>query len=127
MSEKKTRGHRIYAMRVTEENVRWAAAERFQRITPDYLLVFSLRRKPKRAAAITEREAGALSKGDLKWLEDCGIVLVAEAMAQKQAETGARMKEMTERLETALEEEARKAGEGTHGTESDGGPGTGSV
>lgn len=79
MEQKKTIAYKLYAMMTTEKNVAVATQYRFQRITPNYILVYG--ENDPDGVSYTEVKANDLanlSRRDLQWLEDANIVLIRE-------------------------------------------------
>ncbi len=66
-------------MLTNENNVAIASKYRFQRITPNYTLVYG-EEEPKDAKCteITANDISNLSREDFQWLEDANLILIRE-------------------------------------------------
>lgn len=109
--------YRLYAAAVSEERMEAAARERFCRIGPRYILVYTEKEPPEDAVEITEAESGRLGREEARWIRECNLILLAEDAARREESIAADMAERLKRLEEALQTEWERA----HGTEPDGG------
>lgn len=106
--------YRLFLMKYSLENVKFASSFRFSRVTPNYILVYAQRARLKppdgKSGEIKAEELGVTSKQDQGWLMDCVSSLMAEAIKRSEKDDLQRISEMVVRLERELELEAR-AGE----------------
>ena len=103
--------YRLYALRPVQENIARAAAMRFQRMTPGYILVYAPKPPDGEAVEVESEEIHrqrqpGLSRRDQAWLYDCTALLVRERLEQRDQETRLRLNDLVAQLELALEEEA---------------------
>ena len=111
---KATIKYELYAMEATMENIAMVQKERFYRITPTYILFYKKKCRKKGEQCynkIGESELGYLTEDDIRWLEDCNVVLLAEDVVKHREEITADMGSMVDRLEKALREEKAKHGQ----------------
>ena len=117
MSRKKiNKRYRLYAMKVTPENMSLAHQERFARITPEYVLVYT-KHKHTVFAEITDENVKILSDKDRQWLMDCNMALIAEEVVNGKNDFVAEMSVKIAELEKALvrEKELIEHGDGECG------------
>ena len=100
--------YKLYAVGVTTESMKEVSTERFCRITPFYILVYTAGDAPKNSVEMTQTETHRLSEQDEQWLRDCNIVIIAEEAKKRESEIAADMAERLSRLEDALKEEKEK-------------------
>lgn len=100
--------YKLYAVGVTPDNIKEVSSERFCRITPFYILVYTAGNPPKDSVEMTQTETHRLSEQDEQWLYDCNIVILAEEAKKHETEIAADMAERLARLEAALKEEKEK-------------------
>ena len=98
--------YRLYALRPVQENIARAAAMRFQRMTPGYILVYAPKPPDGEAVEVESEEIHRLSRRDQAWLYDCTALLMRERLEQRDQETRLRLNDLVAQLELALEEEA---------------------
>lgn len=120
----KKQKYRLFAMAVTEANVERAAAERFCRICPGYILIYlSGKRRIEGAAEVAGEDLKRLTDADRAWLRESNLAILAEA-AEKAGmtarETEKRWNATLDLLEAELRAERKRAEEGAadHGPES---------
>lgn len=105
------RKYRLFLMKYSLENVKFASSFRFSRVTQNYILVYAqrVRLKPPdgKSGEIKAEELGATSKQDQGWLMDCVSSLMAEAIKRSEKDDLQRISQMVSQLERELEEEAR--------------------
>lgn len=101
-SEKKH--YRLYVQRTTIEHTAGIHNERFNRITQEYIFVYTMR-EMNGWAEITDENANVLSQQDREWLFGCNMVLIAEEMKDKNNKFGVDMNTVIEELEKALQKE----------------------
>lgn len=79
MEQNKVVAYKLFAMLTTEKNVAVATQYRFQRITPNYILVYG-EEEPDGVdyTEVTANEIQNLSRRDFQWLEDANILLIRE-------------------------------------------------
>lgn len=100
--------YKLYAVEVNPESIKVASQERFCRITPFYILVYTAGKAPKDSIEMTQTETHRLSEQDAQWLGDCNIVILSEEAKKHESEIAANMAERLARLEEALKEEKEK-------------------
>lgn len=105
---KKPAVYRLYAARVTEETAEQAARNRFHRLTPDYILLYSCRKPGKPWVEVEGEDWHRLTKVDETWLWDCAFAMTAEVMERRKGEVNEALADLIDRLEEALEAEAAK-------------------
>lgn len=72
--------YHLYLMSLDRENFSFAVDERFSRITPLYILVYT-QKKLKGFSEITNDNAVLeLSKADLDWLDGCNLCIMREIL-----------------------------------------------
>lgn len=112
---KKTKAYRLFAMEYSLENVDYASAFRFSRITSEYILIYAQKAKlipPTGVCAeVREENINLLTKLDESWLIDCGVSLFADATAKHDKEVIDRLTSMVERFGIELESELAEGGE----------------
>lgn len=103
--------YRLFLMKCSLENVKYASSFRFSRVTPNYILVYAQRARLKppdgKSGEIKAEELGVTSKQDQGWIMDCVASLMAEAIKRSEKDDLQRISEMVARLERELEQEAR--------------------
>lgn len=100
--------YRLYAINSDAENVKRASNERFCRITPFYILIYTNAEIPQNGIEMTQSETHRLSAQDEQWLRDCNIVILAEQAKIHEAEIAAETQKRLDKLEEALLEEREK-------------------
>lgn len=103
MAKKKIQ-YRLYANNVTDFNITIAEKNRFNRITADYLLVYTPD-KMKNWPEITDDTVNILTDTDRKWLFECNMILISEEMAKEGSDFGVDMQRTIDELEKALKRE----------------------
>lgn len=72
--------YRLYIMSLDRENFSIALDERFSRITPLYILLYT-DKKMRGLSEIKNEEAWAeLSKADMEWLKGCNLCIIHETL-----------------------------------------------
>lgn len=117
MSEetRKEEVYALYALSLTEENMKAAAEVRFQRVTADYILLYTKTPPPKGAVEVKGKDVYRLTKQEQKWVFDCVALVMRQAITEQEAQSVKRAAEFLEQLEAELKREAvkpRKGGEG---------------
>ena len=108
----------LYALELTEENIKAVQDKRFYRITPGYILLYERYQRTTNYNAIGDSELSYLSYADKRWLLDCNFAIIAEETEKHKEEIAAQMGLMLDRLEEALKEEQNAGQSGTeHRTE----------
>lgn len=108
MSDTKSIVWRLYAMRPTDENIKFALNERFHRITTKYVLVYTGEKLEEQdVAEISQENYDALSKDDAEWLNENNLEILRE-FEEKHRETIEKaqvdfLKEFKEELEREQE------------------------
>ena len=100
--------YRLYATSADAESIKIASNERFCRITPFYILIYTDGDIPKNGVEMTQSETHRLSAQDEQWLRDCNIVILAEQAKIHEAEIAAETQKRLDKLEEALREERAK-------------------
>ena len=101
--------YRLFAMPVGAKEIEAAEKERFARITPLYVLVYTDSAPPTdNSVEITEDDVERLSGSDRDWLLLCNMALIAEDAKRREKEISSTLGEKIERLERALEEASNK-------------------
>ena len=112
---KKDQKYRLFAMNYALENVDFASSFRFSRVTPEYILIYTQRKRLNppvgKSIEVKEDDISLLTKLDEAWLFDCGISLFADIATRQRKEDVDRLADMVNRLEEELEVESRKEGE----------------
>ena len=103
--------YRLYAMPVKNENIQDAQTERFSRITPEYVLIYT-RHVKKDLPEITDKNIKVLSDSDRQWLSDCNMALIGEEVSRGSNEFVAEMSRKIAELEKALVKEKGLLGDG---------------
>lgn len=105
---KKPAVYRLYAAKVAEETAEKAARNRFHRLTPGYILLYTCRKPGKPWVEVEGYDLHRLTKADETWLWDCAFALTAEAMERRKGEANEALAELVDRFEKALEAEAER-------------------
>ena len=100
--------YRLYVLPMDADGLRTAGKERFYRVTPGYVLIYTDAEISGKHAEMTQNELHRLSHGDSEWLRDCNIVLVAEEMRAHEREIAESMSKRLDAMEAALKAEAEK-------------------
>ena len=108
MEEKKV--YRLYALRVTQESVETAMSERFSRIAPRYILIYTAGEQPKSSLEIKGDDVNRLSKADEDWIMSCAAALLRERLENEKPQTMANLSRMVDQFAAALEAEREKMG-----------------
>lgn len=90
-------------MALTNESVDYAATQRFHRMTPGYILIFTQDEKPKKSVEISVHEAESLTDYDKAWLRNCVEVVLIETVTSE--DSIEKTMTMLEQFEQALQEE----------------------
>lgn len=104
----KTKTYRLYAMRMSDDSISKAVGERFNRITPDYVLIYTDGEKPDNSVLLKDADASRLTDGDQRWLLDCNMVVIAEEAKKHEAEFSQELSERIDALEKFLKAEKEK-------------------
>lgn len=110
MSTKKTK-YRLFAMRPDADGVKCAASNVYSRITPQYVLIYKIGKRPSGALEIKGNDLGRLTIADERWLFEANLKIIAEEAQSKKPETEKKLQAMIDDLERALEEERKKGAE----------------
>lgn len=99
--------NRLFALLYSTENVEYASRNRFVRVTPEYILIYTEKSRLKpptgKAVEIKKENLHTLTAMDESWLFDCGLSLLAEHTANNQ-DGLKNLSDMVDRLEAKLEE-----------------------
>lgn len=102
------KSYRLYAMKLSNTSIERAMGERFSRVTPEYVLVYTDSEKPENAIQLEESEASLMTQADAQWLLDCNVALIAEEAARQKPEILRQLSDKVDELEEALKAEKRK-------------------
>lgn len=105
MEDSEKTKYRLYALSVGRKSVERAAGERFARVTPYYVLIYTTDEPPKGAIELSVDDIDRLSSDDNRWLFDCNIAILAEMSEKRRPEV---MQSLSERIERLEQELARK-------------------
>lgn len=94
--------YQLFAMLVNNASIAVCEKERFCRITPSYVLIYTKRKRVANAVKITESEIGRLTESDERWLWDCNSALLAEEVGRRTPEIIRDLSRKMERLEEEL-------------------------
>ena len=95
--------YRVYAMKVTPENIETAQRKyKYFRATKSYLLVYTEKRKPDKSVLV--RDVGQLPDADKGWVQGCNIIILDE-LARNSPDTQDQMMGFLSDLERELERE----------------------
>lgn len=108
---KKPEVYRLFAAKVTEETAAEAAGNRFHRLTPGYILLYTSKAPGKAWVEVQGKDLQRLTKADETWLWDCGLALTAEVMQRRKGEAVKNLGEMVDQLERELQAEQEKGSE----------------
>lgn len=108
MAEEKV--YRLYALRVTQESVETAMSERFSRIAPGYILIYTAGGQPKNSLEIKGDDVKRLSKADEDWIMSCAAALLRERLEKEKPQTMENLSRMVDQFAAALEAERAKMG-----------------
>ena len=101
-------GWRIAALEPDEKGLELAAAARFSRVTPGYVLLYCDGEIPEGSVEIPAEEFGRLSAGDVRWMTACRVARLEAELEKKKPEMlewmSNKVREMEEML-AALEKE----------------------
>ena len=106
--------YRLYALPLTEENVRKAESKRFSRITVDYVLIYNAGLL-RGGVEITEAEAYRLTEAERRWLRDCNLALIAEKTRENMGGVLQSLSEKVNALEEALKKQKEIEEGAAHG------------
>lgn len=108
MSEEKI--YRLYVLAVTQETIEHAVGERFSRVTPAYVLIYTADAAPEGSVEVSGEDVKRLSKDDEAWLMSCAGRLLMDRLAKEDSRAVQKFSDMVDSLERALAEERRKLG-----------------
>lgn len=106
MEQKKVVAYKLFAMLTTDKNVAVATQYRFQRITPNYILVYG-EEEPDGVdyTEVTPNEIQNLSRRDFQWLEDANVLLIREFAEEHKEPTARSFANFLQELDKNLKEE----------------------
>lgn len=109
MEQKKALVYKLFAMHTNDKNVAIATQYRFQRITPQYILVYGEDAPEGTSCSeITANEISNLSRRDFQWLQDANMTLIREfALEHKDGQTSA-LKKFFEELDKNIKDELKE-------------------
>ena len=108
MAENQEKIYRLYALTITQESVEIAMMERFSRIAPGYILIYTADKQPKGSIEINGEDVKQLTKADSDWIMICAATLLRERMEQNQTQSMENLSRMVDQLSAALAAEREK-------------------
>ena len=102
MAENQEKIYRLYALTITQESVEIAMMERFSRIAPGYILIYTADKQPKGSIEINGEDVKRLTKADSDWIMICAATLLRERMEQNQTQSMENLSRMVDQLSAAL-------------------------
>ena len=108
MAENQEKIYRLYALTITQESVEIAMMERFSRIAPGYILIYTADKQPKGSIEINGEDVKRLTKADSEWIMICAATLLRERMEQNQTQSMENLSRMVDQLSAALAAEREK-------------------
>lgn len=108
MAENQEKIYRLYALTITQESVETAMMERFSRIAPGYILIYTADKQPKGSIEINGEDVKRLTKADSDWIMICAATLLRERMEQNQTQSMENLSRMVDQLSAALAAEREK-------------------
>ena len=108
MAENQEKIYRLYALTITQESVEIAMMERFSRIAPGYILIYTADKQPKGSIEINGENVKRLTKADSDWIMICAATLLRERMEQNQTQSMENLSRMVDQLSAALAAEREK-------------------
>ena len=108
MAENHEKIYRLYALTITQESVEIAMMERFSRIAPGYILIYTADKQPKGSIEINGEDVKRLTKADSDWIMICAATLLRERMEQNQTQSMENLSRMVDQLSAALAAEREK-------------------
>jgi cytidylate kinase len=108
MAENQGKIYRLYALTITQESVEIAMMERFSRIAPGYILIYTADKQPKGSIEINGEDVKRLTKADSDWIMICAATLLRERMEQNQTQSMENLSRMVDQLSAALAAEREK-------------------
>lgn len=108
MAENQEKIYRLYALTITQESVEIAMMERFSRIAPGYILIYTADKQPKGSIEINGEDVKRLTKADSDWIMICAATLLRERMEQNQTQSMENLSRMVDQLSAALAAEREK-------------------
>lgn len=94
--------YQLFATAVNEASIALCEKERFCRITPAYVLIYTRKKRIANAVKIGENEIERLTESDERWLWDCNSAILAEEVRRRTPEIIKDLSEKMERLEAEL-------------------------
>ena len=108
MAENQEKIYRLYALTITQESVEIAMMERFSRIAPGYILIYTADKQPKGSIEINGEDVKRLTKADSDWIMICAATLLRERMEQNQTQSMENLSRMVDQLSAVLAAEREK-------------------
>lgn len=105
LSKTENRVYRLYAMTITQESVELAETERFTRITPSYVLIYTLNDVLENAVEILPDNYGRLTSQDKQWLIDCHAISFADQLEEHKEDIEVKAKEIIAMLAKQMSSE----------------------
>lgn len=108
MAENQEKIYRLYALTIAQESVEIAMMERFSRIAPGYILIYTADKQPKGSIEINGEDVKRLTKADSDWIMICAATLLRERMEQNQTQSMENLSRMVDQLSAAIAAEREK-------------------
>ena len=108
MGDSEKRAYRLYALAVSKQAVDEAMKQRFSRILPEYILIYTQEVARNGWVEVGEENLYRLTKEDSDWVMQCAAALFLERLKQSGFEVSKRLGEMVDKLSAALDEERKK-------------------
>ena len=115
MSETKT-VYKLYALAATYENVLAATAEKYYRITADYILVYTSGSAPANSVEFQDEDASRLTESERQWLYGINLELLQEQIAKETPQIVERLGRILAELEKGVNAEHGGADSNDAGT-----------
>ena len=105
MAENQEKIYRLYALTITQESVEIAMMERFSRIAPGYILIYTADKQPKGSIEINGEDVKRLTKADSDWIMICAATLQSmENLSRMVDQLSAALAAEREKIKTGGEE-----------------------
>lgn len=114
--EKKQIVYILSALEATEENIKAALKRRFQRITPDYILVYD-EDLQENSVEIKADDLKELTDQDFEWLQGCNMILLSEFLQNHEDSQKKSFRGFMEELENNIKKEFQKEKDSEEGVE----------
>lgn len=112
--------YRLYALKLTQENIGAALEQRFSRIASGYILVYTAGNAPEKSIEIDGKELKRLTNADENWIMACAATLLRERLKKDEPKAMERLSRMVDQLSDALDAERDKLTRGKKEEKTDG-------